>query len=134
MTSMTTYSNRQYYVCTIWLMLIDALCTHTEDVPHRMYTQEVSEPRGYASSHQAIIKPTRAMTVCLRIAGQPMCSAINATNQIYAGNQSKIDCEIRTEHFLTMYSKWNSHKIKQSILYSCKSAAHNDIIVQCCAL
>jgi len=100
---MTTYSNRQYHVCTIWLMLIDALCTHTEDAPRRMHTQEVSEPRGYASSHQAIIKPTRAMTVCLRIAGQPVYSTINATNQIYGGTQSKIDFEVRAEHFLTIY-------------------------------
>jgi len=57
-------------------MLIDALCAHTEDAPRRVHTQEVSEPRGYVSSHQAIIKPTRAMTVCLRIAGQPACVAL----------------------------------------------------------
>lgn len=66
-------------------MLIDALCTHTKDAPHRMHTQEVSKLRGYAPSHQAIIKPTRAMTVCLRIAGQPVRSTINAANQIYGG-------------------------------------------------
>jgi len=57
-------------------MLIDALCAHAEDAPRRVHTQEVSEPRGYVSSHQAIIKPTRAMTVCLRIAGQPACVAL----------------------------------------------------------
>lgn len=83
-----------------------------------MHTQEVSEPRGYASSHQAIIKPTRAMTVCLRIVGQPMCSAINATNQIYGGTQSKIDFEIRAEHFLTT---------KRSII--CKSASPNAVLI-----
>lgn len=66
--------------------------------PHRVHTQEVSEPRGYAPCHQAIIKPTRAMTVCLRIAGQPVRRTINAANQIYSATQRKINFQVCTEY------------------------------------